>query len=83
MEVYPNPTSDVVNIKFSLLRPEYTKITITNSLGQELAVVMDKYCNNSEYIVDEIDVSTLPVGTYYVTLTSGQISITKVFTVVR
>ncbi|MCL2039856.1 MAG: T9SS type A sorting domain-containing protein [Bacteroidetes bacterium] len=82
LEVYPNPTGDVTTFKFSLLKSGNAKLTIQNALGQEVVVLANTFCDANEYAID-YDVTNLPVGVYYFTLTSGGFTQTKPFTVVR
>ena len=56
--LYPNPTSDVLNFKFTETLPQ--NLTITNALGKVVA---------STGQVESIDVSDLPVGIYNASLT--------------
>ena len=82
LEVYPNPTGNLTTFKFSLLKSGNAKLTIQNSLGQEVAILSNTFCEANEYILD-YDVTNLPVGVYYFMLTSGDFTQTKSFTVVR
>ena len=82
--VFPAPvTTNTVSFKFSLAKPGNTKLTVTNYLGQEVAQIMNQFCNDSEYTFSDYDVSKLPNGTYYVTMKSGTVMMTKMFTIVR
>jgi len=82
---YPNPVDDnTITFRFSLQKPGQTKLTINNVMGQVVATVVNEYCNASEYTFDNFDVSNLPIGTYYYTLTSNDgKSITKMFNIIR
>jgi len=79
---YPNPTSNEIIFKFSLMQPAHTTLVITNALGQTVATVVDQFCNAVVHTV-RFDTGKLPIGTYYYTLTSGSRIETKMFTVVR
>lgn len=39
ISVYPNPFTDEVKISYTLYAPQYTKLSITNSIGQEITVL--------------------------------------------
>ena len=68
--VYPNPTSDVVTLKYS---NEISEVSVINLLGQTL---LNKKLNTTEAI---IDLSNLPSATYIVKVVSeGKIKIVKV-----
>jgi len=84
LEIYPNPIvgTSIANFKFSLLNPSNIKLSIQNSLGQEIAVLADEFCNAMEYST-QYNVSKLPIGVYYLTLTSGSFVKTKAFTVIK
>ncbi len=59
--VYPNPTSDVVMVKYS---NKITEVSILNLLGQ---TVLNKKLNTTE---TTIDLSNLPSATYLVKVVS-------------
>jgi hypothetical protein len=80
LDVFPNPATTTTNFRFSLLKPGNTKLSVTNVLGQEMAVVVDEFCDANNYSID-YDVSDLPRGIYYFTLTSGAFVQTKAFVV--
>jgi hypothetical protein len=81
-EAFPNPTSNEITFRFSLLQPAHTTLVITNVIGQTIATVLDQFCNDNNYTV-KFDTGKLPIGTYYYTLTSGSKIETKMFNVVR
>jgi len=54
--IYPNPTQDKIVINSTM---EVEKITVVNSLGQELFIL------NKPALKQEIDLSHLPVGIYF------------------
>jgi len=65
--IFPNPVNDAVFIKTNY---DFENIAILNSLGQEVA-----YYSYS----DEVDVSNLPSGIYWLVLKSDDYSTTKKF----
>lgn len=62
---YPNPTTDIINLKYSL---ELTSAKIINVLGQVLLI---KTINATE---TELEMSNLTIETYLIEVTSGEIS---------
>uniref|UniRef100_UPI00260DEFB6 T9SS type A sorting domain-containing protein n=1 Tax=Flavobacterium sp. TaxID=239 RepID=UPI00260DEFB6 len=67
---YPNPTSDILNIKYSEVISE---VSVTNLLGQ---AIFTRNTNSTEI---QIDLSSLPTATYLVKVTSdGKSKIVKV-----
>ena len=62
---YPNPTSDIVNISYA---DEITQVRVFNMLGQE---VIAKKVNAT---TTQIDLSQFASGTYFVEVTSDQVS---------
>lgn len=62
---YPNPTSDVVNISYA---DEITRVRVFNMLGQE---VITKQVNAT---TAQIDLSQFASGTYFVEVTSDEVS---------
>jgi len=69
--IYPNPTSDVLTVKFPTFWEGETTMSITNSLGQVIKVI-----NNTD---DAIMVQDLPNGFYLLTVENGNQTVTKPF----
>lgn len=61
VKLYPNPASDVLTVNMD--KVQYSGMTITNSVGQE---VLQQTISNAK---TNIDISKLPAGVYYVMLT--------------
>ncbi len=62
---YPNPTSDILNISYS---DSITQVRVFNMLGQE--VIIRKVNATST----QVDLSSFASGTYFVEVTSDQVS---------
>lgn len=62
---YPNPFNPVAKIRFDLIDPSIVSLKIFNTIGQEMAVVLQNA--GMDYGTHEItfDASTLPSGTYF------------------
>lgn len=73
---YPNPFNPSTTISFSLPSSEKVKLQIFNTLGQEVAVLVDKEISAGRYNYT-FDASGLTSGIYFYTLSAGNNSITK------
>ncbi len=61
--VYPNPSKDIVQLKFSLKNSQRTKISILDLNGSIVQLVEDKFLFEGEHSY-VIDTYRLPAGTY-------------------
>ena len=77
MTIYPNPFSQRTNIEFEVINNEKTKLIVTNMLGKEVQVLMDKETLEPGSYKVAFDASGLPSGVYFCTLTSGKHKQTK------
>ncbi len=68
--IYPNPTHDVVQIKFALEKAELTTIKIVDLAGKEVRRIEDKLLSEGEYLYT-IDLANIPSGTYYLQIEAG------------
>lgn len=69
---YPNPFNPTTTINFSILKDDYTTIKIYDILGNEIAVLVDKYMNKGEYTIDlDVNKYNLSSGVYFYSLSSG------------
>ncbi|MFA5803297.1 MAG: T9SS type A sorting domain-containing protein [Melioribacteraceae bacterium] len=73
---YPNPFNPTTNIKFSIPEQGFVSLKIYNTLGQEVATLLNEYKSAGTYQVD-FNASKLSSGMYVYTLTSGKIHISK------
>lgn len=74
LTLYPNPTSGRVTVSLGLPTAEQVKITVTNSLGQQVAGVDEGLLNAGTYT---IDLSAQSSGVYLVTIQTATLSATK------
>ena len=65
--LFPNPTHNTLNIKFSENTVDVNKITIINSLGQ-IVTAQNNKSNSNYYGIKNIDVAHLQKGIYIVLL---------------
>jgi hypothetical protein len=69
LKVFPNPTSDLLNINFSSITPRQITIFVTNSLGQTVRTERLGTVNGARNL--ELDVSNLSTGIYTVQFSDG------------
>lgn len=69
-KVYPNPTSDIVNISFSTVPSSEVGIKVYNFLGQE--VLRHGENNRGGFFQKTLDVSQLENGVYFITVFIGK-----------
>ena len=73
---YPNPFNPTTTIGFGLKEKSDVKITILNSIGEEVAVVLDEE-KDSGYHTAEFNAANLPSGVYFYQLKAGEYVNTK------
>jgi hypothetical protein len=79
---YPNPASTRTNIRFTLNKPAEVTITLNSIFGQKLNVLTDNSFTSGKHTLD-VDVSSLPAGTYIYTFTAGDFTASGRISVVR
>ena len=73
---YPNPFNPTTTIGFGLQNKSNVKITILNSIGEEVAFVLNEE-KEAGYHKVEFNASTLPSGVYFYQLKAGEFSETR------
>jgi hypothetical protein len=73
---YPNPFNPTTNIKFAVANETNVSIVVFNSLGNEVARLVNEVLPAGSYSVP-FDASNLPSGTYIYKMTAGSFSSTK------
>ncbi|MEI6091937.1 MAG: T9SS type A sorting domain-containing protein [bacterium] len=73
----PNPSAGQLNINYTLSEPANTSISISNISGIEVANISDDLMRFAGSYTTSYDTSKLIPGTYFITLTSGNKSVTR------
>ena len=81
LNVFPNPTTDICHLNFSLNNDEFVKINVYNTLG-ELVYIETKHVNagNVDYI---LNVNALQSGNYSVQVSFRNNTVTKKLTIIK
>ncbi len=81
---YPNPASNSATIQFTLARPmDGVTLTIADAAGREIARLVDGQALGLGEHAFVYNTLPLPAGTYYYTLTAGQVRQTRAMKIVR
>jgi hypothetical protein len=67
---YPNPFNPATTIKFSIMKPEFVKLTVYDVVGKEVSVLVSKEMAAGNYVVD-FNASNLSSGIYFYKITAG------------
>lgn len=68
---YPNPLSDRTAIPFALERPEHVRLSVSDAMGRDVAVVADRTFTAGEHEI-EFRTDGLPDGMYNYRLQAGE-----------
>lgn len=80
IKLFPNPTSDVLNVLFDLSESTLMNVTITNALGQVVKTIpATQYGAGMNTLT--VDVTAMPAGIYNVQLRSNNAQLTHKFMV--
>ena len=81
LNVFPNPTSDICYLNFSLKNNEFVKINVYNALG-ELVYIETKNVSagNVDYL---LNLNALPSGNYSIQVSFRNNTVTKKLTIIK
>ncbi len=74
MQNYPNPFNPITTIEFNLNEPSVVSLKIYNTLGQEIAALIDNVVADEGRQVIDFDASMLPSGVYFYRLVADPVS---------
>lgn len=79
---YPNPFNPSTKIRYGLPKKSFVKLSVINTLGQEVAVLVngEKSANTYEAV---FDAANLPSGVYYYKLEADGFSVTKKMVIIK
>ncbi len=81
LNIFPNPTTDVCNLSYTLKQNEFVKVSVYNTLG-ELVYIETKNVNAGN-VTHSLNLSELRSGNYSVQISFKNNSITKKLTIIK
>ena len=78
----PNPVMDLTNISFYLPQDGKVKLSVSNTLGQEVMTLANEVYSKGMHTIN-MDASSLSTGVYFYKLVANTQSITKQLTLVK
>jgi hypothetical protein len=81
LNIYPNPTTDVCNLTYTLKENEFVKVSVYNTLG-ELVYIETKNVNVGN-VIHTLNLRELHSGNYSVQISFKNNSITKKLTIIK
>lgn len=81
LSIYPNPTSEILNVELNGNFDKEITMNVVDVLGQVVGTKVIGKVNGSHK--ETVNVSTLAAGTYFINLSDGTNYITKKFTIER
>jgi hypothetical protein len=79
---YPNPFNPTTNIKFSIPEQGFISLKVYNTIGEEVATLLDTFKGVGTYEVS-FDASQLASGIYMYKLTTGTVTLSKKMLLVK
>ena len=79
---YPNPFNPSTSIMYAVREQRHVRIAVYNSLGEEVAVLVDRTQPAGRYEV-MFDATNLPSGTYVYRMTAGDFTQTQMMTLTK
>lgn len=81
LNVFPNPTTDVCNLTYTLQQNEFVKVSVYNTMG-ELVYIETKNVNAGN-VIHTLNVKDLNSGNYSVQVSFKNSNITKKLTIIK
>ena len=78
----PNPVMDITSISFYLPEDANVRLTVSNTLGQEIMTLSDSSFSKGMHSVN-MDATSLTTGVYFYKLEANKRSLTKQLTLVK
>ncbi|CAN5173400.1 hypothetical protein BH09BAC5_BH09BAC5_21180 [soil metagenome] len=77
VSLYPNPSSDKSTVNFTLTESGNVNVTVFDITGKSIQQISEQESFTQGEHKLEIDTKSIPSGVYFVTLTTGESSITR------
>jgi hypothetical protein len=83
LNCYPNPTSGLLSINYTITKSEPVSLTVTNILGAEISRIYDNIIQEPDNYILNFNAVNLAIGVYYLTIKAGNYTETKKFVIIR
>ncbi|MDQ3111518.1 MAG: T9SS type A sorting domain-containing protein [Bacteroidota bacterium] len=81
LNVFPNPANEQSTVNFTLEESSAVAVNIYDMTGKLIVVVADNQQMMAGVYALKVETASLPAGVYFVTITSGEVSVTRRLTV--
>ncbi len=81
LKVFPNPTNDLLNVRFDLPAAGNVHMELTNTLGQRVMNIGESFGSGAQLAT--FDLSGVVPGMYHLTITHGDLRATRTISVTR
>jgi hypothetical protein len=71
LDGFPNPFNSSVDFQFELPQASPLQITVFNGIGQRITSIADRNFGEGKHTVQWTPDATIPIGIYYVMLSTG------------
>jgi hypothetical protein len=82
LEVFPNPSSDYVTVRYGVSRGDRVRVSLLDVLGRELETLDDRWSSPGEHS-DVLHLGDLPPGIYIVQVVSGGLLESRTLVITR
>ncbi|NOX64457.1 MAG: T9SS type A sorting domain-containing protein, partial [Chlorobi bacterium] len=79
---YPNPFNPTTQISYQIPKDRFVNLTVYNSLGQEVAMLVNRQQSVGRYTV-QFNANNLPSGVYFYKLQASEFNQVKKMLLVR
>ena len=76
-QVSPNPVADQATVQFTLPAATTVELSVANTQGQMVKTIMNKTRLPEGENIQNVDLSSLPTGTYYIVLSAENVLLTQ------
>ena len=80
LNIFPNPSKDIVNINIELENRQNINVKIINSIGQTIMNESKLYAKSYN---KHVDLNNLPSGSYMISITSNSLSIKELLIIIN
>lgn len=82
LEIYPNPSSNFISLKFNLQSVNHIRIYILDNSGKEISLIADEIYSDGQHFIS-YPTNDIPSGSYFLVLELKKSIITQKFVLIK